>query len=298
VPAGVRVSKLVGAPRRTTSGTDAYDALVTSFLGRALKPRPASVEGSASSAQVLPGAEPYHGGTGRAGVLLLHGFTGSPFSMRPWAEHLVADGFRVAVPRLPGHGTDWQELAMTQWTDWYAAAEAELASLRQVCDQVFVGGLSMGGGLALLLAERHGAEIDGIVLVNAAVMSNDKRLVALPVLRHVIASLPGIANDIAKPGVNEGGYTRTPLDATYSMTKMWREIRDGLGRVQQPLLIFRSVVDHVVDPSSGRTILAAVSSSDVHEHLLRRSYHVATMDYEADDIFVGSSAFFSRLLKD
>ncbi len=246
----------------------------------------------------MPGAEPYESGTGNVGVLLIHGFTGSPRSMRAWAEHLEAEGFRVSVPRLPGHGTRWQELALTQWTDWYGCVDRELGRLRQACDQVFVCGLSMGGGLALLLAERHGSDVTGIVVVNAAITSTDKRLVALPVLRRIVSSLPGIANDIAKPGVDEGGYHRTPLDATYSMTKMWREIRDGLGRVDQPLLMFRSVEDHVVDPTSGRAILASVSSSDVHEHLLRRSYHVATMDYEAEDIFVGSSDFFRRLLKD
>jgi carboxylesterase len=82
------------------------------------------------------------------------------------------------------------------------------------------------------------------------------------------------------------------------MTRLWRETRDHLDRVEQPLLVFRSLNDHVVDPSSGRAILASVGSSDVQEVLLRRSYHVATMDYEAEEIFSRSSAFFRRLLKD
>jgi carboxylesterase len=218
--------------------------------------------------------------------------------MRAWAEHLHADGFRVAVPRLPGHGTRWQELALTEWQDWYGCVERELAQLRRTCDTVFVGGLSMGGSLALLLAERHGAEIAGLVLVNAAVTSGDRRLLVLPLLRRFLSSLPGISDDIAKPGVVEGAYDRTPLHATYSMTQLWREIRRHLDRVEQPLLIFRSLEDHVVDPSSGQAILAAVSCSDVHEVLLHRSYHVATMDYEAEEIFAASSAFFRRLLED
>jgi len=246
----------------------------------------------------MVGAEAYHGGQGRVGVLLIHGFTGSPKSMRGWAEYLEAEGFRVAVPRLPGHGTTWHELVLTEWPDWYGCVEHELRRLQQDCDQVFVCGLSMGGSLALLLAERHGAEIAGVVIVNAVVTTNDKRALAVPVLRRVLPSLAGISNDIAKPGTDEGSYARTPLQPFYSMTKMWREIRDHLDRVDQPLLIFRSVVDHVVDPSSGQAILAAVGSSDVHEHLLHRSYHVATMDYESDDIFAGSAAFFRRLEKD
>lgn len=249
---------------------------------------------------MAPEARAYSGGPdrGRAGVLLIHGFTGSPRSIRAWAEHLEADGFRVALPRLPGHGTSWQELALTEWPDWYACVEREFRQLRQSCDQVFVCGLSVGGTLALLLAEREGDAVAGLVLVNAIVTSSDRRAVALPVLRMLLPSLAGIANDIARPGVDEGGYDRAPLHAAYSMTRMWREVREALGRVSQPLLVFRSVTDHVVDPSSGRVILASVSSSDVREQLLFRSYHVATMDYEADEIFAGSSAFFRRLQKD
>ncbi|HEX8487567.1 MAG TPA: alpha/beta fold hydrolase [Propionibacteriaceae bacterium] len=248
-----------------------------------------------TSAAVDPGAEPFYAGSSRVGVLLIHGFTGSPRSVRAWAEHLAADGFRVALPRLPGHGTSWQELALTEWQDWYATVERELATLRHGCDQIFLCGLSMGGGLALLAASRH-PEIAGVVLVNAVVTSSDPRARALPILRWFVRSLAGISDDIAKPGVAEGGYDRSPLRAGYSMTRMWREIRRALPSVRQPLLVYRSVQDHVVDPSSGRAILAAVGSSDVREVLLHRSYHVATMDYDAEDIFAGSSAFFRRLL--
>lgn len=271
--------------------------LVLRGLGRSAT----ALEDAPVCAPVVATAEPYRGvrvgRVPRAGVLLVHGFTGSPHSMRAWAEHLESDGYQVAVPRLPGHGTSWQELAITEWTDWYAAVEREFLALRHDCELVFVCGLSMGGTLALLLAERQGDRLAGIVLVNAVVTSTDRRALALPAMRWLVPSLAGIADDIAKPGVNEGGYDRTPLHAAYSMTRLWRHVRDQLGLVNQPLLVFRSLEDHVVDPSSGRAILASVSSSDVTEHLLRRSYHVATMDYDADDIFAGSSAFFGRLLQ-
>ena len=129
--------------RRTTQdavGVDrtCHDALVTSAPGRAFGPivrpwqrylRPPDMT------TVRPHAEPYRAGTGRLGVLLLHGFTGSPLSMRPWAEHLAADGFRVVLPRLPGHGTTWQELNTTTWSDWYGTAELEFTSLATECEQ-------------------------------------------------------------------------------------------------------------------------------------------------------------------
>jgi carboxylesterase len=247
---------------------------------------------------VRPCAESWSGGDGPVGVLLIHGFTGSPYSMRGWGERLAAEGYTVSVPRLPGHGTSWQELALTGWQDWYACAEREFLRLSRRCEQVFVGGLSMGGSLALLLAERHGAAVSGLVLVNPVVTSTDRRLSVLPVLHRFVASLGGIANDIAKPGVDECGYGRIPLSAMHSMTGMWAEIRSGLAAVDQPLLLFRSVEDHVVDPTSGAAILAETSCSDIEEHLLVRSYHVATLDHEAEDIEVGSMTFFRRLTKD
>src|SRR3712207_6381224 len=102
---------------------------------------------------LFPGAEPFAAEGGSVGVLLCHGFTGSPRSMRPWGEYLGAAGLTVALPRLPGHGTTWQELGRTRWEDWYAEVDRELADLRRRCASVFVMGLSMGGTLALRLAE-------------------------------------------------------------------------------------------------------------------------------------------------
>jgi carboxylesterase len=287
-----------GGIPRTSGAICVYDSLVRSPFELSLPGRATTLDEAPSAAAVAPGAESYHGGAGQLGVLLIHGFTGSPASMRAWAEQLEADGFRVSLPRLPGHGTTWQELALTEWTDWYGCVERELLRLRESCDRVFVCGLSMGGGLALLLAERHPEDVSGVVLVNAVVTSTDKRALALPLLRLFLSSLAGISNDIAKPGMDEVAYDRSPLRAGFSMTRMWAEIRRELGRVDQPLLIFRSAQDHVVDPSSSKAILAAVSCSDVREVVLERSYHVATMDYEAEQIFAESSAFFRRLLKD
>jgi carboxylesterase len=237
-------------------------------------------------------------GTGEnaaTGILLSHGFTGSPRSMRPFGEHLAAEGFGVAVPRLPGHGTDWRELNTTRWQDWYAVLDNELERLRKEHDRVFVAGLSMGGCLVLRLAEQHGADISGVIVVNPSVRTDDKRSVMLPVLQRLVASFPGISNDIKKPGVDEGAYDRMPLRALYSLSQLWRITREDLAKVTQPLLLFRSTVDHVVEPSSGRAVLASVSSRDVTETLLENSYHVATLDNDAPRIFADTTAFIRRL---
>jgi carboxylesterase len=232
---------------------------------------------------------------GHIGVLLSHGFTGSPASMKPWGEYLATQGYAVSVPRLPGHGTTWQEMNKTTWADWSGEIERAFEALSNQVDQVFVCGLSMGGGLALRLAADHPDRVAGLVLVNPAVGSDRKDVKLLPVLKHVIPSMPGIANDIKKPGVQEHGYTKTPLRAADSMFKGYKTLRGDLGRVICPVLLFRSAEDHVVDQSSARIILGAVGSGDAREEILENSYHVATLDNDAQRIFDGSVAFIEKV---
>lgn len=247
--------------------------------------------------RVQPEAEAYEGGDGPVGVLLLHGFSGSTASLRPWAEHLQAAGFAVSLPRLPGHGTSWQELNLTDWTDWYGEAEHAFRALSARCRTVMAGGLSMGAALALRLAEQHGPAVSGLVLVNPVINIVHPLMPFLPVLR-VLPSLNGIVNDIAKPGQDEHGYDRLPLRALYRQRALWADVRAHLDRVDQPLLVFRSVTDHVADPSSLALIRAGVSSADQTYVELTRSYHVATLDHEADAIFTGSVDFYQRLVGD
>jgi carboxylesterase len=244
---------------------------------------------------VLPGAEPYRHDGGDVGVLLCHGFTGSPQSLRPWAEHLAGQGLTVSAPLLPGHGTRWQDMQLTGWQDWYAEVDRELRTLAARCTRVFVCGLSMGGTLALRLAARHGAAVSGLVLVNPAVAMHDRAAVALPVIRHLVPSTRGLAGDIAKPTSAELGYGRVPLHAAHSLRRLFRLVDAELPRVTQPLLVLHSPQDHVVPPADSAHILRRVSSADVSERLLERSYHVATLDHDAELVFDATHAFISRL---
>jgi len=216
--------------------------------------------------------------------------------MRPWGQHLADLGYAVEVPRLPGHGTTWQDMCTTTYADWLAEVERVYADLAGRTDALVVGGLSMGGTLVLDLAERH-PEVAGVVLVNAAVASTNKQLLALPLLKHLVKALPGIANDIKKDGVSEHGYDKTPLKPRASMVTAWKRVRAGLGQVSAPVLLFRSAQDHVVDPSSARIILSEISSTDVSEQMLANSFHVATLDNDAPQIFEESADFIARVTR-
>ncbi|GAA1523826.1 alpha/beta fold hydrolase [Nocardioides humi] len=240
-------------------------------------------------------ARPELTGGRRVGVLLSHGFTGSPASIRPWGEHLGALGYGVAVPLLPGHATTWQDLNTRRWADWYAALARAFDALRAEHDAVVVGGLSMGGALALRLAADRPDEVAGVMVVNPAVASRRLDIKLLPVLKHLVPSFPAIANDIKRPGVDELGYSRTPLKAIHSLIRAWPALRADLPRITAPLVYFRSAVDHVVDDASEPIVLDGISSTDVTRVALPASYHVATLDNDAPLVFEESAAFVARV---
>jgi carboxylesterase len=224
-------------------------------------------------------------------VLLCHGFTGSPQSLHAWGEYLAAQGLSVSLPRLPGHGTTWQDLSRTSWLDWYTEVDVAFAALAKRCERVFVFGLSMGGCLALRLAETRGSEVRGLVLVNPSLAPDTKLFVLAPILKHVLKSLPGIASDIKKPGVTEVGYDRVPVRAAATLPKLWGITVQHLGEVTQQVLVYRSTTDHVVGPSSMQALLAGLPKGQVTVRECRNSYHVATLDNDAEAIFEGSLAF-------
>ncbi|KFU76128.1 carboxylesterase [Amycolatopsis lurida] len=241
---------------------------------------------------VLAGAEPFaHTGSTEAGFLLCHGFTGTPASMRPWGDHLADAGYTVRCPLLPGHGTRWQDMNRTGWEDWYGAVREELLALFATCETVFVAGMSMGGTLTLRLAEEFGDRIAGIVLVNPSVLTLRWDAKLLPVLSRILPSVPGVANDIAKPGETELAYSRTPVRAAASLAKLWKLTRADLGKVTQPVLLLHSAVDHIVEPVNSQVILNGIGSEDVTEVVLENSFHVATQDHDAGLIFTRTVDF-------
>ncbi|MFH9293327.1 alpha/beta hydrolase [Streptomyces sp. NPDC017520] len=244
---------------------------------------------------VLPGAEPFRHEGGEVGVLLCHGFTGSPQSLRPWADHLAERGLTVSLPLLPGHGTRWEDMAVTGWQDWYAEVDRELRVLGEKCERVFVFGLSMGGALSLRLAAKHGDAISGLVLVNPANKVHGLSAYALPVARHLVRTTKGLVDDIALPGSHEVGYAKVPLHAAHSVRQFFRLVDGELPQVTQPVVVLHSPQDHVVPPADSARILSRISSTDVTEILLEQSYHVATLDHDAERIFDESYRFIGRL---
>lgn len=227
------------------------------------------------------------------GVLLSHGFTGSPVSMLGWARYLTEAGYAVSLPLLPGHGTTWQELARTPWQRWYQGYEDAYTELAGRTERVVAAGLSMGGALALRLAALQ--PVAGVAVVNPGLTIADPRARYAHLLKYLMPSVPAIGNSILKPGQDEGAYARTPVGAVAQLLRLFKDTAELLPRVSAPVIAFRSTVDPVVPESSMDQLRLLVGSSDLEVVPLTNSYHVATMDHDAQLIFDRSHEFIQRV---
>ena len=245
----------------------------------------------------LAGCEPWSvtgGERGEQGVLVLHGFTGCPQSMRPLAEAFAAAGYTVELPLLPGHGTTVDDMIATSWADWSAAAEAAYDGLAARCERVVVAGLSMGGTLTVWLATRH-PEIAGIVCINPALrVPDDMADLLRQTLDAGVDRFPSIGGDLADPDAHESAYDATPLAALLSLADATTALRDDLAEITCPLLLMTAPQDHTVQPADSDELAAGVAG-DVERISLDRSYHVATLDYDKDLINTGAVAFATRV---
>jgi carboxylesterase len=235
--------------------------------------------------KILEGAENFRAGDGPVGALLVHGYTGSPQSMRALGDHLAATGITVVGPRLPGHGTTWQDLNQRRAEEWVETVDTAFHGLALECDEVFLVGLSFGVALCLDLAARYPDKVAGIVTMAGMVETRDPRRHLAPIIRRLAKSLPGVANDIADPEGRELAYDRIPTEATYLMLRFLRRVRLSLPAVTAPILIMHSHKDHTVHPSNAELIKNSVSSSDKEVVWLDRSYHVLTLDLDRAEVF-------------
>jgi carboxylesterase len=244
---------------------------------------------------VLQGAEPFSVAGGPEGVLVLHGFTGNPFSMRALALRLGEAGHTVELPLLPGHGTAIDDMIDTRWDDWSSAAETAYLDLAGRCARVAVVGLSMGGTLSCWLAERH-PEIVGLAVINPLVEPGSAELVAAvqSLLDSGMAVMDGIGSDIALPDATELSYAGTPVAPLLSLFEAVQGVSADLPSIRCPVLLFSSRDDHVVPPSNG-DLLAASVSGPCERVWLERSFHVATLDYDREEIERRTVTFVDRV---
>lgn len=244
----------------------------------------------------IPNSAGFELSGGKIGVLVIHGFGGSPVSVRPWAQSFNNSGYSVSVPRLPGHGTNWQDLNSTAAADWFAVIEKSFTDLKAKSDHVFVAGFSNGGALALRLAQIRGSEIEGLMLLNPIIHDRRIFMKLLPIIRLFVPSLKSGPSDIAKPNPPIHSYRTTAMHALYSARKFWQIVERDLYLIDLPLMIGYSINDHVVDPENSETIIDNVMSVDIREIIFEKSFHNVSLDYDSEILNEESGQFIQDVL--
>lgn len=253
---------------------------------------------------------------GRTGVLLMHGLCGTPTEMRFVANGLARTGCTVYCPMLAGHGGTEEDIKGTTWQDWYASAERALDRLREDCDTVIVGGLSTGAVLALLLAARRPADVQGTALLAPTLWLNGwlipwyARLFRL-VFSKRIANLIGfpdlhphgikderirefIRNALFSGDSSVAGLPSTPGGAVLEHRRLVQAARAELGRIHQPALIIHPREDDYADLDNAWYLQRQLKGM-VDMVVLDDSYHIVTVDRQRHVVVERTAAFVANV---
>jgi len=226
--------------------------------------------------------EPFFWEGGEIGVLLLHGFTATPAEVRPLAENLAKAGFSVAGPMLAGHGTHPEDLNRTHWQEWVDSADKAYQNLRRYCKRVFIGGASMGGLVALMLATEH-LEAGGVICFAPAI-----KLTTPPLRIAGLHLAAPFVKQMARSSLDNPekwqGYPGLPLKGAVQLFRLQRIVRGRLNRVNQPVLVFQGRMDRTVAPETGDIIMRGISSKIKEHRWMERSTHEVTLDDELPEV--------------
>ncbi|MDQ0298030.1 carboxylesterase [Salibacterium salarium] len=239
---------------------------------------------------VIEGAESFYFEGNETGVLVIHGFTGTPQSMRPLGETFHQAGFTVFGPRLAGHGTHYEDLEQTSYMEWCNTVEEGYHFLKETCRNIYIVGFSMGGTLTLHVAEQF-PSVKGIILINAAIDVPAMHPDAVPDVQFVETEIP----DIKQEDVYEITYEKTPVQSLSQIQKLMKEQREKLPTIHVPTRIFVSDVDHVVPPSNSEYIYNHLASENKRLIRMHDSYHVAPLDNDKEMIAIETIAFINGL---
>lgn len=240
---------------------------------------------------VIPGAESFFYRGNEIGILLSHGFVGTPQSVRAIGEAFHHLGYTVLAPRLAGHGTHFYDLENCLKEDWFHSLDVAYQQLQAECTTVFVLGQSMGGTLALQLAQKYD-NIDGLILINSALTIPSFEQYRKQLTPRFI---PEGKPDIKMDHVEEITYDFVPIKAIHELQSMMDVTRMGLSEITQPIAVLKSARDHVVPTSNSDLIVRQVQSNYRELHTLHHSYHVASMDHDQGQIVRQTKRFIESL---
>jgi len=230
--------------------------------------------------------EPFDLGSGELGVLLIHGFCGTPPEMRDLGEHLAAAGFRVHGAMLPGHGATPEEMERTGWQDWLAGAQADLDALKRECRVVFCAGQSMGGTLSLLLAARN-PDVAAVATCAALVDLGRSTALQIQLGRRLLRwhypdrSSVDLWNREAVQRLRS--YNRRSMKSHVDLLRLYRLARRSLPEISQPALVLHGRRDGTVPHGNAEIIRRGIGDNATVRYF-DRSGHAMSIDVDAPEI--------------
>lgn len=230
------------------------------------------------------------------GILLIHGFTGTPGHMLKLGESFHEDGYTILGIQLPGHGTHIYDIEKVTWQDWIAACRDGVNKLAETCDQIFVCGLSMGGVLTLLMAEE--LPIDGAISICAPVNIFNPLLPYTPILQYFVRFRGGKKPPRTDKHPYDLGYTATPMKAAPHLYRLMKLAAKNLDKITCPMLIVQGMEDRTVKPESAQIIHdGTVNCHDKELVWLEKSPHVCTLEPEYDILIEKLRGFIANHVK-
>ncbi len=246
------------------------------------------------STQIHPGCESFSAQGTRQGVLVLHGYGGSPESVMSVAKMCAAAGYTVECPRLPGHGTSIEDMLNYGFSDWVKTYTDTLNDLKSRCDEVIVFGLSFGGLMTAYLAQRN-PDVKAVVFVNPWIIPHDASLVELAkgAVEGGVFTMESMVTDPRVPNGIEFGYAETNIKGFVEISELLPTVLD-VSKIKVPALLFSSREDYTLPVANGDALVANYGGS-IERIWMENSSHVATMDVDKDLIETKTLEFLKKV---
>lgn len=237
----------------------------------------------------------------RKGVLLMHGYLSAPPEVEALAHYLNRMGLWVYVPRLKGHGTSPDDLAIRSFRDWQASVDVGYALMASACRKVVAGGISTGAGLALDLTARVGG-VAGVFAVCPPLKLQDfsSRLVpAVDVWNRLmkIVRLDGVKKEFVEnhpenPHIN---YLRNPISGVRELERFMAALEPQLPAIDVPTLVVQADGDPVVAPTGSQRVFRLLGAAEKAYLLLNFDRHGILLGEGAERVHRAIGAFVEEL---